>query len=230
MIPTIIGNATLYCGDCLDILPGLKGIDAVVTDPPYGIGYVHGGGGRGITANRNLNPIRGDDRPFDPAPILELDKSSNHIVQIVLWGADHFKERLPKGGTFLCWDKSCGMGPADIFSDAEYAWTNRKNARCIYRQLWKGAMRSGDGGSSKEKRHHPSQKPVELMRWCLETARIGLGKTVLDPYMGAGSTGVACVTSGRKFVGVEADPEYFDIACQRVEKAQQQQRLALGAA
>jgi DNA modification methylase len=80
-------------------------------------------------------------------------------------------------------------------------------------------------GSIPAPRHHPSQKPVELMRWCLETARIGLGKTVLDPYMGSGSTGVACVTSGRKFIGIEIDPDYFAIACARIEKAQRQGRM-----
>jgi len=90
-----------------------------------------------------------------------------------------------------------------------------------------GLTRAGEDGSAASKRKHPSQKPVELMRWCLETARIGLGKVVLDPYMGSGSTGVACLTTGRKFIGIEIDPEYFEIACRRIEKAQQQQRMEL---
>lgn len=227
MNPTIIGNATLYCGDCLDILPSLKGIDAVVSDPPYGIGYVHGGGGKGYGASQgtatSIKPIHGDDQPFDPAPWLDCAGASDPKSKaILLWGASHYKTRLPEGGTFLCWDKSCGQGAADSFVDAEFAWTNRKNARCIYRHFWKGALRTGEDNSNKSNRTHPSQKPVELMRWCLETARIGLGKTVLDPYMGSGSTGVACVTSGRKFVGIEIDPDYFEIACARIEKAQRQ--------
>ncbi len=216
MNPVIIGDATLWLGDCLDIMPRLKGIDAVVSDPPYGIGYVHRGNGRGLHYSRNTKPIIGDDAPFDPSPVLSMIGEK----PIILWGADHYKDRLPIGGRFLCWDKSCGQGPADQFIDAEYAWTNRKNARCVYRHFWKGAGRSGEGASSKEKRAHPSQKPVELMRWCLETARIGIGNVVLDPYMGVGSTGVACVTAGRKFVGIEIDPEYFAIACQRIEDAQ----------
>ena len=224
MTPVIIGNATLYCGDCLDLLPLIrKYVDAVVSDPPYGIGYQHGNGGRGEVAAHYVNtkPIHGDNAPFDPTPWLNLVADNRHDGKsILLWGADHFKERLPKGGRFLTWDKSCGQGAAASFVDAEYAWMNRRNARCIYRHFWMGATRSGEGGSSSSRRSLPRQNPVELMRWCLETARIGIGKTVLDPYMGSGSTGVACVTSGRKFIGIEIDPDYFEIACRRIEAAQ----------
>ena len=220
----VIGNATLYLGDCLALLPAIRNqVDAVISDPPYGIGYVHNFGKSysPVKANTNKKPIHGDDAPFDPAPWIELagDKP------ILLWGADHYKTRLPEGGRFLVWDKSCGMGGNDSFVDAEFAWTNRKSPRCIYRHFWKGACRSGEGAASKSRRAHPSQKPVELMRWCLETARVGIGKTVLAPYMGSGSTGVACVTSGRKFIGVEIDPEYFEISCRRLEEAQRQALL-----
>ncbi len=219
MNPVVIGDATLYLGDCLDILPTLHRLDAVVSDPPYGIGFVCRPHKGGIIPNyAGTKPIVGDDSPFDPAPILAVSSAKGKPV--VLWGADHYKSRLPDDGMFLCWDKSCGQGPAALFVDAEYAWTNRKNARCIYRHLWMGATRAGEGSPSKMRRAHPSQKPVELMRWCLETARIGIGKAVVDPYMGSGSTGVACVTSGRKFVGIEIDPGYFDIACRRIEEAQ----------
>jgi len=215
--PLVIGDATLILGDCLEILPALQRVDALVSDPPYGIGYVHGGsGGGGIGAPVNQKPIHGDDRPFDPTPWTDwIGKNP-----IVLWGASHYKTRLPGGGTFLCWDKSCGQGPADVFVDAEFGWMNRKNARCIYRHFWKGALRTREDASARSARSHPSQKPVELMRWCLEVARIGLGKTVLDPYMGSGSTGVACVTTGRRFVGIEIDPDYFDVARRRIAAAQ----------
>lgn len=223
--PVIIGNATLYCGDCREILPHLKGVDAVVSDPPYGIGYVHsGGGGLAVTS---MKPIHGDDAPFDPGLILGLNLSNDerNRLPLLFWGANHYAQRLPDGGQWLCWDKSCGQGPADSFADAEFAWMNRKNARCVYRHVWKGMVRAGADNSSRSARAHPSQKPVELMRWCLETARIGMGKTVLDPYMGSGSTGVACVTSGRRFVGIEIDPDYFKIACRRIEAAQRQGRF-----
>ena len=225
-----IGAATLYLGDCRALADQLSGRwDAIVSDPPYGIGYQHSGhganGGLMKTAITCCKPIHGDDAPFDPAWMVEAVQVSKSGLPLLLWGADHFKARLPDGGTFLCWDKSCGQGPADSFIDAEFAWMNRRNARCIYRHFWKGAARAGEGNSGRMKRAHPSQKPVELMRWCLETARIGIGKTVLDPYLGSGSTGVACVTSGRKFIGVEIDEDYFDVACRRLEEAQRQTTL-----
>lgn len=224
--PVIIGDATLYLGDCLEILPTLgKGaIDAVVTDPPYGIGYVHGGQARFANTKPNMKPIIGDDQPFDPSGLLRL---ADDRTPVLFWGADHFKERLPQGGQFLVWDKSCGQGAADSFVDAEFAWMNRRNPRCVFRHLWKGLFRAGEDNASNAKRTHPSQKPTELMRWCLETARIGLKKTVLDPFMGSGSTGVACVTSGRKFIGIEIDPGYFEIACRRIENAQRQARMPM---
>ena len=225
--PVVIGNATLYCGDCLDILPQLNWVDAIVSDPPYGIGIKFGalkGNDVVPTARKDSVPIVGDDVPFDPSPLIKMVGESKPIL---LWGADHYKTRLPDGGNFLVWDKSCGQGAVTTFTDAEFAWTNRRNPRCIYRHFWLGATRAGEGSSSKYRRQHSTQKPVELMRWCLETARIGVGKTVLDPYMGSGTTGVAAVTSGRKFVGIEIDPDYFEIAVERIRKAQQQLELPM---
>jgi len=172
--PVIIGNATLYCGDCLEILPTLKGIDAVVSDPPYGIGFQCGGksaNGR-VAGYQGTKKIIGDDRFFDPTPMLEIvnavgiDELKRDTKPIVLWGADYYKSKLPDVGQMLCWDKSCGQGAATSFIDAEFAWMNRRNARCIYRHLWLGMLRAGEGASSPTtKREHPTQKPVELMRW-----------------------------------------------------------------
>lgn len=211
------GRAVLYCGNSLELLAaGKLKCDAIVSDPPYGIGFHCGvGNGRGIAAPRNTGKIIGDDVPFDPSPWCKHagDKP------IVLFGADHFKTRLPEGGRFICWDKSCGQGAANQFTDAEFAWTNRRNPRAIFRHFWMGATRSDDGFDSKTSaRAHVSQKPVNLMVWCIEHARIGLDKIVLDPYMGSGSTGVACMMTGRRFVGCEIDPDHFAVACSRIEK------------
>lgn len=222
------GRAVLYRGDSLALLEaGLLKCDAIVSDPPYGIGLQHGGGGGGIKAPTFVGKIIGDDAPFDPAPWLAHagDKP------VVLFGADHFKTRLPEGGRFICWDKSCGQGAASTFSDAEFAWTNRRNPRSIFRHFWAGATRADDGFDAKTKgRVHVSQKPVNLMAWCIEHARIGLDKVVLDPYMGAGSTGVAALLSGRRFVGVEIDPGHFATACARIEEAARRMGLAEEAA
>lgn len=214
-----IGNATLYLGDCLELLHAglLKDADAIISDPPYGIGYVHGGGhtentpGK-LNARQHTRPIIGDDKPFDPSPWLSDKKDKQPAI--LLFGADHYKTRLPEGGRFICWDKSCGQGAAASFCDAEFMWTNRKNPRSIVRHFWMGATRAGEYSSrAGVKKLHPSQKPVEVMIWCIEHCRIGLGKTILDPYMGSGTTGVAAIRTGRHFIGCELDREYFDIAC-----------------
>jgi len=210
------GRVTLYCGEALEILnSGLLRFDAIVTDPPYGIGFQRGTQGNGgIRAEIYRGTIVGDDKPFDPSPWIAAagDKP------MVFFGADHYKTRLPEGGRFLCWDKSCGMGAASTLSDAEFAWTNRRNARSIYRHFWMGATRTR-GPHDGIKRAHVSQKPVALMAWCFDHARIGLGKVVLDPYMGSGSTGVAAVLSGRRFIGIECERDHFDAAVSRIQSA-----------
>jgi len=212
----IIGNATLYRGDSLQLLnAGLLKADALVSDPPYGINLRIGKQpeNSGIVRARNTKRIHGDDKPFDPAPWVDAQGDN----AIVLFGADHYKTRLPEGGRFMVWDKSCGQGAAAAFCDAEFMWTNRKNPRSIYRHFWMGATRVADT----KKKLHVSQKPVALMMWCIETARIGVGKTILDPYMGSGSTGVAALRSGRKFIGCEIDAENFEIACERIQAEQE---------
>jgi site-specific DNA-methyltransferase (adenine-specific)/modification methylase len=223
--PVIIGNATLYCGDCRDILPSLPRIGAIVSDPPYGIAFVHSPGGHGIAASRDHQPIHGDDKPFDPAPWIELaPEFGKGEKRCVLWGADAFRARLPEYGTLLAWDKHVGRGADDSFADCEWAWCGRKVKREVFRWFWKGvtARRTKEDGLT---RAHVSQKPVELMRWCIDKARPLTDLPVLDPYMGSGSTGVACATLGLPFIGIEVDAEHFATACERIEDAQRQERL-----
>lgn len=220
----VIGNARLILGDCRDEMLSIKA-DAIISDPPYGIGYVHAGGGKlGVLANKK--PIYGDDKPFDPTHLIEQFSQRDSTrggaggkAPIILWGANHFAHLLPPG-QWLVWDKACGAGPHSSFVDTEFAWTTRKTPRSIFHHMWMGFLRAGEDNSNATKRKHPSQKPVELMLWCIETARIGLGKTILDPYMGSGSTGVAAIRTGRKFIGIEIDKEYFDIACKRISEEQ----------
>jgi site-specific DNA-methyltransferase (adenine-specific) len=210
------GSVRLWCADCLDLLPQLEAgsVDAVVTDPPYGIGYCKGtGGGDGNYCGRkeqcrNIEAIAGDDVQFDPSPFLEFPK-------VFMWGADHFSQRLPHG-RFLCWDKLDGKTSWDSFSDVEFAWHNKRGASRIIRYVWKGLFQ-GTGEDKGAIREHPTQKPVVVMRWSLEEAGVDRGETVLDPFMGSGTTGVACVRTGRRFLGIEKEPKYFDIACRRIE-------------
>ena len=210
-----IGDATLYLGDCLEILPTLDKVDAVVTDPPYGMGLdtdfsgFKGWTGGGHTYDR----VVGDDTPFDPLPRLKA------APVCVLWGANHFASRLPDSGGWLVFNKRGDGKPSEIcFGDCELAWANRLKSVRMYSQMWHGVARW-----SKEGRLHPTQKPIGLMEWCIRQA--GDPNTILDPFMGSGTTGVACANLGRKFIGIEIEPKYFDIACERITAAYAQGRL-----
>jgi site-specific DNA-methyltransferase (adenine-specific)/modification methylase len=238
------GMATLYCGDSLELLRmGVFGpISAIVSDPPYGIGFQHSGGGLGGTVvtkmvRSSLQPITGDDQSFDPAPWLDAaPKYEKSAVgkRVLLWGADNYMQALPSGGTLLAWDKHIGRGSDDSFADCEWAWVWRKVKREVFRHLWKGviaqkhpldlppeSVKGGKGyGGAQFARTHVSQKPVELMRWCIDKVRpADPDLPILDPYMGSGSTGVAALSLGYRFIGCEIDPGHFDIACQRIERA-----------
>jgi site-specific DNA-methyltransferase (adenine-specific)/modification methylase len=222
--PVVIGNAALYLGDCHEIMATLQA-DAIVTDPPYGISYEHSGGMRGKTAavgitahanKRGTHAIRGDDRPFDPSAMIAFGG------KIITWGADRYSNLIPLGGGWLVWDKAVGRGPADSFVDAEFAWCNWREKRCVFRMLWKGIC-TENVGEDNGTRWHVTQKPIRLMQWCLSL--VPDAQTILDPFMGSGTTGVACMNLGRKFIGIEIDEKYFDTACERIDQAQRQSRL-----
>jgi site-specific DNA-methyltransferase (adenine-specific)/modification methylase len=194
-----IGECTLYLGDCLEILPTLGKVDAVVTDPPYGIGIA-------------ANPVRQKHERSDwdaAAPDVSVFSRLREISnEQIIWGGNYFD--LPASQGFLIWDKC----QPENFSLAmcEMAWCSKQAPAKIWRQ----------SVLSYEK-EHPTQKPVPLMEWCLKRLR---GAThVLDPFMGSGTTGVACVSLGLKFTGIEREPKYYDIALRRIEEAYRQPRL-----
>jgi site-specific DNA-methyltransferase (adenine-specific) len=211
----VIGNADLYLGDCLEILPHLPRVDAVITDPPYGIAHPcnFAERGRGKLAACNDYPdVHMDDRPFDPAPFLALG------VPTAMWGGNYFADKLPPCSGWLVWDKD---RPDDLDqATCELAWTNYVKGVRRFRYLWNGMMRQGEKGQN----YHPTQKPIALQEWVLSLRWTPQG-TILDPFMGAGSTALACASTGRRFIGIEIEPKYFDIACERIENAQRQERL-----
>ena len=196
----VIGNATLYLGDCLSILPELRA-DAVITDPPYGLGKKMQGGTWG-TADKYAEMWL-----WDVAPTDEAIAAISAFPVSVIWGGNYF--RLPPSRCWLVWDK---QNAVHTVADAELAWTNMDSPV----KRFSGPVGVHDTG-------HPTQKPLALMRWCV--AQAGKGETILDPYMGSGTTGVACMNLGRKFIGIEINEPYFDIACERIENAQRQERL-----
>lgn len=211
----IIGDCRLILGDCLEVLPTLHGVDAVVSDPPYGVNHKRGkAGNRGKGITKGSRGIRNDAEPFDPSPLLGWPA--------LLWGANHFAQRLPRG-RWLMWDKTLGAGSGD-FSQFEVAWFSRPGADRIIRHMWMGVQRDSEVG---EPRLHDTQKPIAVMEWCLDF--VPAARTILDPYMGSGTTGVACVRQGRSFVGIELEPEYFETACRRIRAAYAQPDMFVAA-
>lgn len=220
--PVIIGSATLYLGDCREILPHLPKVDACITDPPYGIGE-HGGkvrygpasNARGFSSHKEYEALGWDVEAPNSDVFRNILKSCDKCI---IWGANHFISKLPiDAPQWLVWHKKGADGSS--FADCELAWTNLGGAVRYFRKDWIGfgAINSG------VKREHPTQKPVELMEWCLGFAPSAA--TICDPFMGSGTTGVACMNLGRKFIGIELERKYFDIACERIENAQRQQRM-----
>lgn len=200
-----IGNATLYLGDCREVMATIPNVDAVITDPPYGIASTwNGGSGHGwgkATSESGLRNEWDSEVPDKSTFDLILEKSKEQII----WGGNYFS--LPPSRCWFVWNK-----PERNFTlaEAELAWTNRDNVVRVY-----------DGPRSDPGREHPTQKPLALMEWCVAKTK----GVVLDPFMGSGTTGVACVNLNREFIGIEREPKYFDIARRRIEDAQRQGRM-----
>ncbi len=212
----IIEDCRLILGDCLEILPTLGKVDAVVTDPPYGIkrdkGF-EGFGGFGKPIARVRYEGEWDSvRPSD-AHFTELLRIAP--VQII-FGGNFFSDLLPVGGHWIVWDK---LNTMPTFGDCELAWTNVKRTSVKKITVEYNGLIGKEHG-----RLHATQKPVAVMDYCVG-GYTKEGETILDPFMGSGTTGVACVNLGRKFIGIEIEPKYFDIAVRRIEEAYRQPRL-----
>lgn len=188
-------GVTLYLGDCREILPTLGRVDAVVTDPPYGILA------EGSAATKRGGWTEGFAWDHSAPDFMReiIGAADNQMI----WGGCHMN--LPPTLGYLIWDKVCeGLN----FGEVEYCWTSLKFAPRMFRFKAAGM----DGG-----KEHPTQKPVQLMQWCM--GFIPKADTILDPFMGSGTTGVAAVKLGRKFIGIEIEPKYFEIARKRIQAA-----------
>ena len=209
-----IGDAVLYCADCLEVLPTLGPVDAVVTDPPYGVDYVTGASFNrcGNTKHHGVK-IVGDDKPFNPAPFLGFPV-------VVLFGAHNYASSLPESRGWIFWHKRPDMKRND-FGDGELIWTNQDHVIRYVRHMWNGVLRDSEVG---DVHYHPTQKPAALMEWILQE-HTQIGHTILDPFMGSGTTGMACARLGRRFIGIEIEERYFQIACERIKREYDQLKL-----
>lgn len=208
----IIGNATLILGDCADVLPTLPKAELVIVDPPYGIGEAAGKNvSRGLLAlAKDYGNDQWDDAPLDAARLALVLAAA---PKVILWGGNYYG--LPAASKWLVWDKQINGD----FADCELAWTNLPGAVRIFRHMWNGMLRDSERGP----RVHPTQKPIALMRWCLQQA--GNPASVIDPCMGSGPVGIACSELRIPYVGIEREPRYYEIACERIENAQRQVRM-----
>ena len=197
----VIGNATLYLGDCREILPTLPKVDAVITDPPYGISA------NKMTLGKGKKEFsRGGDWD-DSRP--DISWIPGHADGFCIWGGNYFADLLPPTNDILVWHK---LNDGRSFSECEFAWTNCGKQSRIKSHHWSG-----------EEKEHPTQKPLPVMLWTM--GYFPDANLILDPFMGSGTTGLACAALGRGFIGCEIDPAYFDIACRRIDDAQRQSRM-----
>lgn len=217
MKPTeIIGNCSLFLGDCREILPSLPKVDLVLTDPPYGINYgglLKGkGDGNGGADKNGWKSYGAPDWDKERPERVCFDLILQQGKQAIVWGGNYFTDYLPPTMQWLVWDK----GQRDFsLADCEFAWSSQNKAARVFDYARAKAMQDG--------KEHPTQKPIALMEWCLDLVK--KCDTVADPFMGSGTTGVACANMGKTFYGIEREPKYFDIACKRIEQAYAQQRL-----
>jgi site-specific DNA-methyltransferase (adenine-specific) len=211
-----IGLATLYLGDCREIAPGLDRPAAVISDPPYGIfKNVAASGkmfGKETIYSRDKNAPIWDVRPDN----INIRQIMNLADKWIVWGGNYFASALGDCPGLLVWNKETGN---NNYADGECAFSNVVGTMRIFTHQWCGAFKDSERGQRAE---HPTQKPVALMRWCIEQAKVPPGGMILDPYMGSGSTGVAAMQMRHPFIGIEIEPRYFDIACRRIEEAQRQ--------
>lgn len=220
-----LDNHRLLCGDATNnedvdkLLDGVK-IDLLLTDPPYGIDIVkvigekekENGkvGSPGVVQPRLYKPVIGDDKPFDPKHLLDLD------VPTILFGANNFSSKLPDMSKWIVWYKKPSFdAPYNGFSDCELAWTNLKgkSVRC-YHHTWSGMIRQGKRKLELKERVHPTQKPVGLLKTLIDEY-CPKGGNVLDLYGGSGSTLIACAETGRTCYMMELSKDYVDIIQKR---------------
>lgn len=231
-IADVLAGRAQWCvhhGSFAQVLSSIEpiGVGAVVSDPPWGrsVGDTKAGaravtdshrfsGGvfgreRYLGMGKEWEPIIGDDEPFDPSPFLRYDR-------VILWGSNHFAQRLPVGTT-LVWVKRSPELYGTFLSDAEVAWMKGGYGVYCFEKQFPPPSRMAESGNGQVA--HPTQKPIGLMEWCLDRCRAPAGSVIFDPYMGSGSTGVAAIRRGFRFIGCEVAETFADTARRRIAEA-----------
>lgn len=221
-----MSDYTLYLGDCLEYMRGMDAgsVDAVITDPPYGIGENN----KKNLSRGNVNTAKWkraqavDYGDFNWDKKLE-QKYFDTLLQVsidqVIFGGNYYSNWLPPSSGWIVWNKL--NGDSD-FSDCELAWTSFDRGVRRIDYLWAGFLKQ-----KPEIRYHPTQKPLEVINWVISNYSLP-GDLIFDPFMGSGTTGVAALQLGRRFIGCEIDPGYFAIAEKRIKQAAAQMLLPLG--
>ena len=210
----IIGDATLLLGDSREILPTLGRADAIVTDPPYGISEARSGNSSrsSLAISRDYGDDGWDDVPLDVEMIEALRAAARWQI---IFGGNYYA--MPPTSCWLVWDKVNGEND---FADCDLAWTNLPKAVRRIKFMWHGMLRA----HGEPRGDHPTQKPVGVMKWCIGHLPEP-NTTILDPFAGSGTTGVAAIQMGRRFIGIEREQKYFDAMCRRIEAATKQPDL-----
>ena len=208
----------LYHGDCLEIMPHLEPVDLVLTDPPYGLNIAKNGtvGGGKLAPVRNYGFQSWDKkRPEKPFFNLLIKYSKNQII----FGGNYFADLLNPSPCWLVWDKD----NTGNFADCELAWTSFTTATRIIKYRWNGFLQEV-GGRDREVRYHPTQKPVGLFMWILDRYSKN-NNIILDSMLGSGTTAVACERLNRRWIGIEIEEKYCEIAAKRIEQEHKQLKL-----
>jgi ParB-like chromosome segregation protein Spo0J len=216
----LLGEHRVLCGDSTkaeDVARLMDGdkADAIISDPPYGMNYTGCAGdaqdGMKTSQRKKVVPIIGDDKPFDPWPIVSVFGDPLHVM---LWGADWFYDKLPAGGSIVVWDKRASAA-ADSTPGApfEILWSNKRRAREFIRHPWGGWINKESGETE---RHHPTQKPLRCMAYPIDVST-EKGELIVDPFLGSGTTLIAAEQLGRKCYGMEISPAYCDVIVKRWE-------------
>ncbi len=205
---------TIYHADYREVLPSLVGVDFVLSDPPYGISwntdstrFTKGNTPLRGPGRSNWGAVKGDSTAFDPSPWV-------NFPSVILWGANHFAQGM-QPGTWLVWMKKLPELFGTFLSNCELAWMNKGHGVYAHYRPFPPASRIREGGQSKLL--HPTQKPLTLMKWCLDF--FPDAQIILDPFMGSGTTLRAAKDLGRKAVGIEIEERYCEVAVKRMSQS-----------